>query len=189
MTDLITAEEMRSLAVKIHEPFAEFLAASPDEVAFELSLLDVVRFAGHACPAMVGAFLISRCAIENLFPDTGVCERGDVLIEVRRGPDEGATGPIANVFSYIFGAWEQTGFRGLGGEKFVRRNLLKFNSDRVPEGAYRFHRVSTGKTVDVYFDPSGAKVRMDSSLPFQVQWRTKITHMTRNPQEVLRAGE
>ena len=55
----ITPEQMQALTVKVYEPFAEFLGAMEDEVHFELSLLDVVRFAGHACPSMVGAFLVT----------------------------------------------------------------------------------------------------------------------------------
>lgn len=176
---------MKNTTVKIHEPFAEFLMASPPEFQFELSLLDAVRFAGHACPAMVGAFMMSKHAVEKLFPDTNVCERGDVAIELGAGPTDGATGPISNVFSFVFGAFEQSGFGGLGGEKFVRRNLLKYNSSNVPSGAFRFRRISTNQAIDVYYSPGNAQVAIDPSWPFQQQWRARIERIYKNPNEVI----
>ena len=63
----ISSAEFEKFIITIHEPFAEFLMADQDEHEFKISLLDVVRFAGHACPAMVGAFLISQKAIKELY--------------------------------------------------------------------------------------------------------------------------
>lgn len=185
MTNLITADQMKKLTVKIHEPFAEFLEASREEHQFELSLLDVVRFAGHACPSMVGAFVISQHAIRTLFPETLACERGQVAIELPHGPEDGATGPVANVFSFIFGAWEESGFGGLGGDRFVRRNLLRFRSPGVPNGAFRFRRIDTGKTIDVFYDPRKANVKVDPDWPFQKQWRARISRIAEHPEEVV----
>lgn len=185
MNELLTAEQMKKLTIKIYEPFADYLDATNDEVRFELSLLDIVRFSGHACPSMVGAFVVSQYAIEKLFPETGVCHRGDVSIELSSGPENGPTGPIGNVFSFIFGAWEKSGFGGLGGENFRRRNLLKYNSAEVPAGAFRFRRISNGKTIDVHYDPQKANVSLDPEWSFQKRWRALVSRIATHPNEVV----
>lgn len=174
------SEDLKKYSIRVHEPFSEFLRGSQPEHSFEISLLDVVRFAGHACPSVVGAFLITKMAVEELFPGTGICERGDVAVELPFPPTAGATGPISNVFSFITGAWGETGFGGLQG-KFARRGLLKFAVHDVPEGSFRFTRLSTGKSVDVIYNPSQAAVALDPEDPFQIQWRKRIASILENP--------
>lgn len=169
----LTADDLRVLKISIFEPFSDFLQGDLDEKHFEVSLLDVVRFAGHACPSMVGAFLITQKAISELFPESGVCIRGDVMIDVPRNATQGPTGPMANVFSYITGAWAETGFGGMG-DRFCRRNLLRFNSPMAPEGGYRFTRLSTGVSIDVFCDFSKAQFEGTPDAPFQLQWRERI---------------
>lgn len=183
----ITSAEFENFKITIHEPFAEFLMADEDEHKFEISLLDVVRFAGHACPSMIGAFLISQRAVKELFPDTHVCVRGQVAIEIPASVSQGATGPISNVFSFIFGAWERSGFGGLQGQ-FVRRGLLKYEAAGVSPGTFRFCNLKTGKTVDISYDPSKAQVPDEAaSLPFQKVWRHKIATILESPNDYVSA--
>lgn len=178
-----SSEELKNYVVNVHEPFAEFLTASQDEYQFKISLLDVVRFAGHACPAMLSAFLISRKAIQELFPDTNVCIRGQVAIEIPTPVSQGATGPISNVFSMIFGAWEQSGFGGLGGQ-FVRRGLLKYDSPSTTPGTFRFHNLKSGTAFDISCNPSLAP-GPEEDLPFQKVWRHRIATILESPEEYL----
>ncbi|GIL16860.1 MAG: hypothetical protein BroJett040_06110 [Oligoflexia bacterium] len=182
----IHVEDLKKRTIQIHEPFAEFLMADQDEYQFTISLLDVVRFAGHACPSMVGAFLISQRAIRELFPETNICIRGQVAIEIPSSTTQGATGPISNVFSMIFGSWEKSGFGGLQGH-FVRRGLLSYESPNVPPGVYRFRNLQTGKHVDISYDPSKATVPAEANqLPFQKMWRYKIAAILKNPDQFVR---
>lgn len=184
---IITPERLSEFKIKVYEPFARFLMAESDEYEFSISLLDVVRFAGHACPAMVGAFLISQRAIKELFAETNTCIRGQIAIEIPTAVDQGATGPISNVFSMIFGAWEKSGFGGLQG-KFVRRNLLKYDSAHIPPGTFRFHNIQSGKFVDIAYDPSKIEVLADpETTPFQNIWRMKIKTILQNPDQFIKA--
>jgi hypothetical protein len=181
----ITSDEFEKFKITIHEPFAEFLMADQDEHKFKISLLDVVRFAGHACPSMVGAFLISQRAIKELFSETNICIRGQVAIEISSSVTQGATGPMSNVFSMIFGAWERSGFGGLQGQ-FVRRGLLKYEVRGISPGTFRFHNLKTGNTVDISYDPSNAGVPIDAAtLPFQKVWRHKIATILENPNDYI----
>lgn len=162
--------------ILIHEPFAKFLGASPEEFDFEISLLEVVRFAGHACPSMIGAFLMSEAATNALFPADKRVQRGNVMIEIPQNQEQGPTGPISNVFSMIFGSWESSGFGGLGGEHFRRKNLLKYNCSQVPSGHYRFTNIATGVSVDIAYRPSGFDLPPDyDQLSFPENWRV-LTH-------------
>lgn len=183
---IITAENLSEFKIRVHEPFAEFLMAEKDEYEFSISLLDVVRFAGHACPSMIGAFLISQRAIKELFPKTNTCIRGQIAIEIPTAVGQGATGPISNVFSMIFGAWERSGFGGLQG-KFVRRNLLKYDSTNVPQGTFRFHNLQSEKFVDITYDPSKVEVSTDpEKTPFQKIWRLKIKTILQKPDQFIK---
>lgn len=172
----LSHDDLVSNKIKVHEPFADFLGASPEECNFEVSLLEIVRFAGHACPSMVGAFIMAEAAAQLLFPEDGVVQRGSVLIEIPKDVEFAATGPISNVFSMIFGSWEKSGFGGLGGQHFRRRNLIRYNSTTVPDGYYRFTNISTGNAIDISYRPSGFNLPADyDTLSFPENWRT-LTH-------------
>lgn len=175
----VTPQILERHSIRVYEPFSDFLTGGDEEKNFEITLLDVVRFAGHACPSMVGAFLIAKRAVSELFPED-VCVRGEISVDIPFPATAGATGPIANVFSFITGAWGETGFGGLRGE-FKRRDLLKFGSSSVPEGAFRFTRLSTGKSVDIFYKPGSVNVALDPSLPFQIQWRQRIFAILNDP--------
>lgn len=180
------SNELASFKVKIYEPFAEFLLADQDEYQFTISLLDVVRFSGHACPSMIGAFLISQRAIKELFPETNTCIRGQVAIEIPTAVSQGATGPISNVFSMIFGAWSESGFGGLQGQ-FVRRGLLRYESQNIRSGVFRFRNLKTGVHVDLAYDPSKTLLPADlNKSPFQNIWRIKITTILQNPNDYIK---
>ncbi|UXR65298.1 hypothetical protein EZJ49_03415 [Bdellovibrio bacteriovorus] len=182
---MMTAEDMKLPQILVREPFAEFLRADQEEYSFPISLLDVVRFAGHACPSMVGAFVISQRAVRELFPETGVLIRGQVSVEMGSAVDRGATGPISNVFSMIFGAWEKSGFGGIQGN-FVRRGLLSYEVSDLPPGTYRFKHLGTGKTIEVFYDSSQVDLKGDlSDLSFQEVWRMKIRRIVMEADKVL----
>lgn len=183
-SEMITGDELKSFTIQVYEPFSDFLLATEGEKNFKISLLDTVRFAGHACPSIVGAFLITQRAVSELWPDTKICVRGDLQVELPGAPTEGATGPIANVFGYITGAWGETGFPGLRGQ-FARRDLIKFSAQNLPSKSYRFTKRSDGLSVVVHYDPHRIPIQLDPQEIFQQQWRRKITACLKNPELVI----
>lgn len=167
-------------SIEVHDGLAEYLGG-PDAVEhFSLSILDAARLAGHLCPSVAGAFLVTRAAVLALFPDTKICERGLVTIDIPGGDTDGANGPIGHVLSYITGAWPESGFGGLGGE-FVRRNLLRYNSKRLQVGQYRFQRIDTGAVVEISFYPNKAKVPESSNTNFGEIWQTRVKAILNSP--------
>lgn len=171
-------------SIRIHDPFAEFLLAKPTLHTFEISLLDCYRFAGHACRAITGAFLMTEAAVRELFPETNICERGDLLVEFGAKANEGATGPKSNVISFITGAWETSGFPGLGG-KFKRQDLLSYNHADLDKNAVRFHRKSTGKTITIVYNPNPVLEKLQHHLEFPKSWRAEIPAILNFSKEAL----
>jgi hypothetical protein len=134
--------------IVVHDPLAEFLGAVDDGV-LEYSYYDAVKLAGHSCPTVAGAYLMTLRALTCLYPD-GLPERGGLDVEFRDDLAAGVTGVIANVTSLVTGAAQAGGFKGIGG-RFDRRDLLRFG---VAIGAQvRFRRRDTNNAVSVRYRP------------------------------------
>ncbi|MDP3246016.1 MAG: hypothetical protein Q8M93_03525 [Polaromonas sp.] len=82
----------------------------------EYRYVDAVKLAGHCCPTVAGAWLMTRAALARR------CS-GEIRVELRRFIDEGVAGVIASVASIVTGAANEGGFKGLGG-RFARNGLL-----------------------------------------------------------------
>ncbi len=134
--------------IKVRDPLAELLGSCEGGL-IEYGYVDAVRLAGHSCPTVAGAYLVTLRALARLFP-TGPAERGSVRVHLRDGIGEGVTGVIANVVSMLTGAAGEGGFKGLAG-RFERRNLLHFDA-RIP-ASIRFERTHDGQAVDVDYHP------------------------------------
>lgn len=112
--------------------------------------LDVVKSAGHSCPTVAGAYLMTLKALKALYPK-GLPVRGNIKIAFKGPMEEGVAGVIGNVISQLTGATDKSGFKGLNG-KFARYSLMEF--DAGLHSSARFSRVDTGESVDVYYDPN-----------------------------------
>lgn len=134
--------------IVVVDPLADLLGAATEGV-FEYRYIDVVKAAGHSCPTVAGAWLMTRKALGRLYPDA-LPRRGEIRVELRRPLDDGVAGVIGAVAGFITGAANEGGFKGLGGH-FSRQGLLRFG---VPmTGEIRFARVDTGAAVELVFRP------------------------------------
>jgi hypothetical protein len=134
--------------ITLHDPLAEFLGAA-DEGLIEYGYVDAVKLAGHSCPTVAGAYLMTLKALARLYPD-GTPQRGGVRIEFGTPQAEGVSGVIAAVAGLLTGAAGEGGFQGLAG-KFARRNLLAFAAGNAAE--VRFTRLDSGARVTVAYHP------------------------------------
>lgn len=137
-------------SVKLQDPLADVLGAFEDG-EYEISYLEVVKGAGHSCPTVAGAYLMTLYALKALYPDSRAV-RGDIEVFFKENLEEGVAGVISNVISCITGATDKSGFKGLGG-KFARHSLMHFESD-INGASARFCSNSSGNCVDVFYDPS-----------------------------------
>jgi len=93
--------------IKLYDPLSEFLGAFEDG-QLNISYLDCVKLAGHSCPTVAGAYLMAREGLTALYGDT-LPERGSVKIEMKENIEEGVTGVVCNVISFILGASDVSG--------------------------------------------------------------------------------
>lgn len=109
----------------MHDRLAEFLGAA-DAGIIEYRYVDAVKLAGHSCPTVAGAYLLTRRVLAALYPDE-LPERGEIEVNFREAQEEGVAGVIAAVAGLITGAAGIGGFKGIAGQ-FSRRNLLGFDA-------------------------------------------------------------
>ncbi|MFA5461728.1 MAG: hypothetical protein WC274_06595, partial [Sulfurimonas sp.] len=117
--------------------------------------------------------------LKALYPDSRAV-RGEIKVEFKESLEDGVAGVISNVISQITGATDKSGFKGLGG-KFARHSLMKFDADI--NSAVKFTRVDTGKSVEVYYDPSSI-----GGSPKMQQLMQKIMGGMANNEEVKEFG-
>lgn len=138
-----------AIKITLYDPLAEMLGAS-EKGLIEYSYTDVVKLAGHSCPTVAGAYLMSIKALGHLYSDS-IPQRGDIKVDFQDDQLNGVTGVIANVVGFITGATVDNGFKGLAGQ-YDRRNLLSFNAPI--DGDIQFQRRDTGAKVTVSFNAS-----------------------------------
>lgn len=137
--------------VVLRDPLAEFLGAAAGGI-LEYRYADAVRLAGHSCPTVAAAFLMTRAALLRLYGEA-VPVRGEIRVDVAEPVEAGVAGVTAAVASLLTGAAGAGGFRGLAG-RFNRRDTLLFGQ-ALTDGSLRFTRLDDGRRVEVACDLSG----------------------------------
>ncbi len=135
--------------IKVQDPLSNVLGAF-ENGEYEFTYLEVVKSAGHSCPTVAGAYLMTQAALEALYKGERAV-RGNIKVEFKESIEDGVAGVIGNVVSQITGATDKSGFKGLAG-RFARHSLMDFNADI--NSSARFTRVDTNESVDVVYDPS-----------------------------------
>lgn len=131
-------------SIIMYDALAQTLGATQDGL-IEYRYLDAVKLAGHSCPTVAGAWLMTRTALARLYPGQ-VPQRGEVRVEMRESQDAGVVGVIASVAGLVTGAAGSGGFKGLAG-RHARRDRMVFD---VPmRGEMRFTRMDNGQSVEV----------------------------------------
>lgn len=187
-------------SIKVVDPLSKALGAY-ENGAYEFNYVDVVKSAGHSCPTVAGAYIITLKALKALYPDS-IAIRGNVKVEFKEAIEEGVAGVIANVISQITGATDKSGFKGLQG-KFARHSLMNFNSN-ISSSA-RFTRVDNGKSVDVTYNPSSILPNPDMQVlmqkmmqgiatgdevkEFGALWQDRVKRIFENLDEVVKVEE
>ena len=129
----------------LKDKLGNFLGVDED---FVYTFQDVVKLSGHSCPTVAGAYLMTIKALKELYKDE-LPVRGEIRVELRDSKSSGTTGVLANVASFITGAKEEDGFKGLQGQYF-RNNLLKYEAPI--KGDMRFTRIDNEKSIEVSYD-------------------------------------
>ncbi len=135
-------------SILMHDALAQTLGAAQDGL-IEYRYLDAVKLAGHSCPTVAGAWLMTRAALARLYSGQ-TPQRGEVRVAMRESQDAGVVGVMASVAGLVTGAAASGGFKGLAG-RHTRRDLLTFG---VPmRGEMRFTRLDNSQSVEVSHHP------------------------------------
>jgi formylmethanofuran dehydrogenase subunit E len=148
-------------SITLYDPLAQILGTFDDGL-IQFKYMQVVKSAGHSCPTVAGAYLITLAGVNALYPqdeDENAEEilpvRGHIKVEFKEALTDGVAGVIGNVISQITGATDKSGFKGLNGN-FARHGLMDYNSDI--KSSARFTRIDNlgkkVKSVDVFYDAS-----------------------------------
>lgn len=160
---------------RLLEPLGAFLGAFENQ-EIEISYLDCVKLAGHSCPTVAGAFLMTWQGLKVLFPNE-LPVRSKILVEIRENKEDGVAGVIGNVCAFICGAGDSGGFAGIAGE-FSRRNLLHYGVNSV-NGYVRFTRIDTKVSVTLDLNTS-----IVAGSPKMMPLMQKALQGKANPQEI-----
>jgi len=173
--------------IELQDPLADILGVC-EHGEYNISYMEVVKGAGHSCPTVAGAYLMTQAALHALYPDERAV-RGNIDVSFAESLEEGVAGVIANVVTYITGATDKSGFKGLGG-KFARHSLMHFHADI--QSSARFTRKDTGKTIDVTYNPSSipADPQMMEMMQRDVEkfgqmWQDRVKRIFENAQDVI----
>lgn len=134
--------------ITLHDPLAACLGAA-ERGLIEYRYVDAVKLAGHSCPTVAGAYLMTLKALARLYPDA-TPERGAIRVELAAAQADGTAGVTAAVAGLLTGAAGEGGFKGLAG-RFSRRNLLAFSAPI--DGELGFTRTDTGERVSARYHP------------------------------------
>jgi hypothetical protein len=133
--------------IVVIDPLAEALGAAEGGIV-EYRYADAVKLAGHSCPTVACAWLMTQRALARLYPQT-LPRRGELRVELHAQSEEGTAGVIASIAGLLTGAANEGGFKGLAG-RFGRRGLLRFG---VPlAGEMRFTRLDSGSSITLSHD-------------------------------------
>lgn len=159
--------------IKIKDPLAIALGAMDKNESFVFTYTDAIKLAGHSCPAISGAYKLTQLALRALY-GSEIPIRGQVRIIFKGGLDYKVNGPISQVVTLITGASGESGFKGLGGGRYNRQNLLSFDeTQKADEDAVCtviFERMDNKKKIEIsysnYMLPANPK--MGELMPLAV---------------------
>lgn len=184
------------VTIKVQDPLSDLLGAF-DNGEYEFTYLEVVKSAGHSCPTVAGAYLMTHAALEALYKGERAV-RGNIKVAFKESIEDGVAGVIGNVVSQITGATDKSGFKGLAG-RFARHSLMDFNADI--NSSARFTRIDTNESVDVVYNPSQIApnpdmqplmqkmmqgVATDNDLQeFGALWQDRVKRIFENKEDVI----
>lgn len=138
--------------IQVRDPLAELLGMVPKGEPLAVTFAEVAKAAGHACPAVAGAYRSTQLALDALYPETHPV-RSEIAVTVGGEPDEPGLGPMAHVIRHITGAADEMGFEGFGGYG-GRSGLLTFGEVAGSGRSFAFTRTDSEAVVRVSFDPA-----------------------------------
>jgi formylmethanofuran dehydrogenase subunit E len=132
----------------LKDNLAEFLGSVDDGIV-EFSYIDIVKTAGHSCPTVAGAYIMTLVGLNELY-EGELPLRGEIIIEFSSNENDGVVGVISNVMSQITCATKTLGFKGISGN-YIRHSLISFDAEIDMD--VKLTRNDTNKSVQLRYTP------------------------------------
>ncbi|MEA3505416.1 MAG: FmdE family protein [Bacteroidota bacterium] len=159
--------------INIKDPMASMVGyRKPSEDLFKISLDDVGKYSGHMCAGIASGFLMSKQALEVLYPNGDIPVRGNIRVVASDASDQ------IDVASYI------TGARAHYGRDEVNANDLIIDTKLQGEkGTFTmvFKRKDNDKMVKAVFNKN--KLFGAEALKMMMPLKEKIETATANKYE------
>lgn len=182
--------------ITLYDPLSHLLGAF-EEGIITFSYLDCVKMAGHSCPTVAGAYLMMSEGLKALYEEK-MPIRGEIEVFFKGAKKEGTTGVIANISSFITGACDEGGFKGLNSQ-YARENLLHFNAN--VDLSVQLRRKDTQKSIDIAYDANAIapnplmmklmplcltkQATLEEQAEFTALWQERVKKILMNPHQVL----
>lgn len=186
--------------IRLREPFLELLGQTDQPVPYRYE--EAVKLTGHSCGAVAGAWIMTRKALEALYPNE-IPVRGQIRVIMPGAADEWNVGVFGEVIAYITGVAPETGFSGGEfGQAYNRRNLMVYADEPTgkppPMMLWVFERIDTGARATVRYNlgmiqppatrergQMGARVARGEATPeevaeWQTYWNDRVTFLFEN---------
>lgn len=187
--------------IKLQDDLANLLGAFEDGL-IETSYLEVVKSAGHSCPTVLGAYLMTLQGLKALH-ENETPKRGNILVEFKEKQIDGVAGVIGSVITNITGSTTTNGFKGLAG-KHDRNHLMNFEKD-INGASVRFTRLDTQKSVDVFYNANSilphssmnslmqkciqGSATNEEKIEFGKVWQKRVEDISNNIDDVIKIVE
>lgn len=173
--------------IMMSEPYFSIIGQTSSPVPYYYE--EAVKLAGHSCGATTGAWIITRKALEALYPNGEIPVRGQIAVEAPGAEDEWFVGVFGEIITFVTGAAPHTGFNGSEfgtvNNLFVRQNKMVYKDEPTgqlpPMREWIFTRLDTGRKVGVKFN---LVIILPIPTPERTEMGKKVAAGTATPEEL-----
>jgi hypothetical protein len=186
--------------IEMYDPFFDLFGQRELGRPVDYSYEEALKLVGHSCGATAGGYLITKRALEALYPDEEIPVRGNIRVYAPGAEDEWNVGVIGEVITFLTGAAPKTGFSGAefgnglgpypGDPVYKRRNKMVYAEEPTgqtppnqPFVDWVFERIDTGTGVCVRFMVGGPNGIKPPATPDQRLMGAKVASGLATPEE------
>ena len=174
--------------IMMRDPLIEMLGQTNEPIPYYYE--EASKIAGHSCIVVSSAWMMTRLALEQLYPNGEVPVRGDIQIEMPGAEDEWNIGVFGEVMTYITGATAKNGFSGSlfakGNPLSIRRNKMIYTENTIgtppPKMKWIFTRLDNNKAVSASWNIKLVQPKTDEQILKTIG--NKVASGTATPEEL-----
>ena len=170
---------LKAGTIIVKDPMLARLGVRNDSLE-TISLVDISKYTGFICPGLTTGFFMIKMALDSLYANGEIPERGQIQVATSRPSD------LLNVASYI------TGARGcMGGRSEINKNDIHIDTTlKTQKGVMTmiFRRKDNGKMVKAVFNKNLVLKPEDKELILGLKEKVFSNHATPKELEKFRTN-